>query len=286
MRAAKLSIALALATTISLAIAGCGGDGSVEADGGLDAFVELDGRVALDAREDVDAPGAIDAATDDAQAVDAGPDDDAGAQDGGPLCEGMIRGACTGAGLSCECCPAGGPLERCLCTTPCTSDAECTDPARPHCNQESTGSAGLCTPAAGFVCAWGAVCAAPDTPISTPTGARPIASLLPGDLVYSLDHGALRAVPIREVGRQIVSGHRVVRATLESGAVLEISEGHPTADGRFFRDLVPGERLDGVMILSVELVPYPHDATYDILPDGETGTYVAAGVLVGSTLAH
>lgn len=32
------------------------------------------------------------------------------------------------------------------------------------------------------------------------------------------------------------------------------------------------------------MIPYGHEHTYDILPDSDTGTYVAGGVLIGSTL--
>jgi hypothetical protein len=67
---------------------------------------------------------------------------------------------------------------------------------------------------------------------------------------------------------------------------LEISAGHPTADGRLFGDLRKGGVLDGHTLDRVEIVPYPYDATYDILSASETGTYFAAGMLMGSTLSH
>ena len=60
---------------------------------------------------------------------------------------------------------------------------------------------------------------------------------------------------------------------------------HPTADGRLFRDLHAGDWLGGGVVVSSTIVPYAHDATYDVLPDSDTGTYFAGGVLVGSTLA-
>jgi hypothetical protein len=92
-------------------------------------------------------------------------------------------------------------------------------------------------------------------------------------------------VPIVRAGHTRVQNHRVVRVELDSGAVLEISPGHPTADGRLFGDLVAGSRLDTTHeIVAARLVPYEHDATYDILPRSSTGTYFAAGALVGSTL--
>jgi len=130
------------------------------------------------------------------------------------------------------------------------------------------------------------VCAADDTPIATPDGYRPIASLAVGDYVYSVDHDALRAVPIRETSRVHVEGHVVVRATLSNGAVLRLSPRHPTADGRLFADLTTGDTLglDQLTVENVALVPYDEPFTYDILPDSDTATYVAGGALVGSTL--
>jgi hypothetical protein len=131
----------------------------------------------------------------------------------------------------------------------------------------------------------GCVCASPDTPIATPLGARPISELAVGDLVYSVDHEALVAVPILRVQRAPVHAHQVVRVVLAGGAVLEISARHPTADGRTFGDLRRGDTLDRAEVLSAELVPYGHPFTYDILPGSETHTYVAGGALIGTTMA-
>jgi len=162
--------------------------------------------------------------------------------------------------------------------TECMGDATCTDPERAHCVPFFARS--VC--AADERCA--RLCASPDTPIATADGERPIAELRVGDRVWSLERGTLRLVPISRVVRNRVRVHAVVRVRLETMRTLEISPGHPTADGRRFADLVPGTTLDGVRIVSVETVPYAFDATYDVLPDSETGTYVAGGVLVGSTL--
>jgi hypothetical protein len=129
------------------------------------------------------------------------------------------------------------------------------------------------------------ICAAPTTPVATPFGNRPIASLRTGDLVYSVDHDAIVTVPLLRVGKTPVGQHRVVRVVLDDGGVLEVSPGHPTANGQTFADLVPGSRLDAQhSVVSAELVSYQHDATYDVLPASSTGTYFAAGALIGSTL--
>jgi ribosomal protein S8E len=129
------------------------------------------------------------------------------------------------------------------------------------------------------------VCASPDTPIATPAGERAIAELRVGDVVYSVDRNAIRPVRVARVRRQPASNHHVVRVTIEDGRVLEISAPHPTADGRTFGALRPGARLDGHAIASVEVIAYRHEHTHDILPASDTGTYFAAGLLIGSTLA-
>jgi hypothetical protein len=67
--------------------------------------------------------------------------------------------------------------------------------------------------------------------------------------------------------------------------VLQMSPGHPIADGRSFADLAAGSSLDAQhTVVSAELVPYAYDATYDVLPASSTATYFAAGVLVRSTM--
>jgi hypothetical protein len=131
------------------------------------------------------------------------------------------------------------------------------------------------------------ICAAPTTPVATPLGDRPIAALQTGDLVYSVDHLAIVAVPLLRVGKTPVVDHHVMRVVLDNGAVLELSPGHPTASGLTFADLRAGSQLDALhSVVSAELVPYRYDATYDVLPASSTGTYFAAGALIGSTLQH
>jgi hypothetical protein len=68
-------------------------------------------------------------------------------------CSDQAWGVCADAALACQCCPNGGPSQHCLCSTTCKADAECTDPARPKCQQPSGGSAGFCAPA-DFACCW------------------------------------------------------------------------------------------------------------------------------------
>ncbi len=133
-------------------------------------------------------------------------------------------------------------------------------------------------------CHSGGVCAAPDTPIATPQGYRAIRELAAGDLVYSMHEGRLQAVPLIGASRRPVQNHAVVEVTLRSGAVLHISALHPTADGRRFADLYPTTMLGEQEVVAVATMPYGDTHTYDILPDSDTGTYLAAGALIGTTL--
>ena len=208
---------------------------------------------------------------------------DAGATDA-PTCGHAGRGTCPG-DESCISCsqPARTVF---FCAPPCRSEADCVDPARPSC--EGAPAAG--EQGSGFCAVQGTLqrcrskCAAPDTPVLTPSGERPIASLRPGDLVLSVDRGRLTAVSILAVGRTPVADHSAVHVTLASGARLLMSPDHPLPGGRTFGALAPGDRLGAEIVSQVALEPYPFDATYDILPDSDTHTYLAAGVLVGSTL--
>jgi hypothetical protein len=175
---------------------------------------------------------------------------------------------CAGGVVCCEntCCAAG---QLCCSVNMGVSVIGCFDPVDGTC---PTGCA---------ACA----CAAPTTPIATPSGDRPISELKVGDLVYSVDHGRLAVVPVASVHRQpVTSAHRMVELRL-SHATLLLSPGHPTADGRTFGALTAGDRLDGAPVLGAHLIPYGQPFTYDILPASDTGTYLAGGVLVGSTLA-
>jgi hypothetical protein len=129
-------------------------------------------------------------------------------------------------------------------------------------------------------------CASPDTPIATPAGERAIAELVPGDLVYSIDGEQIRAVPILRINRTPVLNHRVLRVTFDTGRSIEMTAGHPLADGDPLSVLKPGRELIGGTVASVVSIPYMHDATYDILPSSTSGAYFASGVLVGSTLGH
>jgi hypothetical protein len=169
-----------------------------------------------------------------------------------PPCDSTCSGASHCCGTMCcgptqLCCDPQGPIDM---------GPRCLDPDE----------RGTCPMGCAPLC----ICADPNTPIATPLGERAIASLREGDLVYSIDRGALAVVPIARTHSTAVSHHSVMRIELRSGASLLISPGHPTADGRRFADLHAADLLDGVEITKAELVPYEHDATYDIMPASDT----------------
>ena len=188
-------------------------------------------------------------------------------------------------------CGTAQPDQIGACTTEACADGDCLGSTGPDCtcsdgNQcvAATGptGSGQCRNADGTCVA--CKCAAPDTPIATPAGERTIASLEPGDLVYSVNGAGIRAVKILRVNRVPVFNHRVLHVTFDNGRTIDMTAGHPLADGRPLSALRAGSELIGANVVSVTDVPYAHDATYDILPDSTSGAYFASGVLIGSTL--
>lgn len=129
-------------------------------------------------------------------------------------------------------------------------------------------------------------CLPPETLISTPAGERPVQSLTVGDLVWTLDtRGNKTAVPILlhntvPVGKH----HQLVALQLADGRTLQLSPLHPNTQGLALGQMKPGDVVDGSVIVSLRLLPYPGTETMDILPAGETGWYYANQILVGSTL--
>ena len=130
------------------------------------------------------------------------------------------------------------------------------------------------------------ICLALGTRIATPSGHLAVEDLRVGDIVWTIDERGDRvAAPLIAVGNvPVPATHQVVRLELDDGRVVLVSPGHPTANGRRVGELVAGDTLDGVHVLSAGRMPYRGGATYDILPAGATGAYWANGVLLGSTL--
>lgn len=123
--------------------------------------------------------------------------------------------------------------------------------------------------------------------IATPTGDRPITSLAVGDEVWSRDAAGERIVVriARLQSLPVTEPHTIIELTLADGRVVRASEAHPDGNGATLGALTVGARLDSSTVRAISRVPYDGTRTWDLLPDGPTGTYWADGVLLGSTLA-
>lgn len=129
-------------------------------------------------------------------------------------------------------------------------------------------------------------CLSGNTLIDTPNGNINVKELKKGMLVLTSNRlGHRQPAIILKIGKaQVPPTHKMVHLVLDNGRELFASQGHPTADGRIFGDVKPGDVIDNSYVKSVELVPYGQEYTYDILPSGDTGYYWANEILVGSTL--
>ena len=127
-------------------------------------------------------------------------------------------------------------------------------------------------------------CLPGDARISTPSGDVAVKDLRVGMDVWSRDaNGARVAVPIANVSRVPINGvHHVARLVLSDGRTVVVSPEHPALVG-LVEDLHAGDAYDGATVVSVTLVRYAGDATYDVLPVGY-GIYWADGVPLRSTL--
>jgi hypothetical protein len=130
------------------------------------------------------------------------------------------------------------------------------------------------------------ICLAAGTLIATPSGPVPVEEIREGTIVWTAGAGGDPiASPVLLVSRTPAPlMHTMVHVRLDDGRSVVASPGHPTADGRPLGLLETGDVVDGTLIASVERVPYPGEYTYDLLPAGDTRSYWADGVLLGSTL--
>jgi hypothetical protein len=131
------------------------------------------------------------------------------------------------------------------------------------------------------------ICLARGTRIATPAGEVPVEDVVAGTRVWSVDGAGKRFVAtVLRVGQTPVPAtHEVVRLVLADGRVVRASPGHPLPDGRVLGDLRAGDVVDGAPVASAVLEPYDGGFTFDLLPSGPTGVYIADGVPLGSTLA-
>jgi hypothetical protein len=128
-------------------------------------------------------------------------------------------------------------------------------------------------------------CLPADAAIATPLGPVAVSTLRIGDLVWTANaSGARVAAPLIEIRSiPLVGDHTIALVRLDDGRTLRASASHPLIDGTLVGSIVIGVLVDGARVTAIETVPY-RGATWDLLPAGETGTYWADSVRLGSTL--
>lgn len=130
------------------------------------------------------------------------------------------------------------------------------------------------------------ICLALNTLIDTPSGAISVQDLRKGMAIWTTNRLGQRVstIILKTTKTPVPLTHQVVHLVLNDGREVFVSGGHPTTDGQTVQDLSVGDVYDGSLVSSVESVPYRKQATYDVLPSGETGFYWANGILLDSTL--
>ncbi|MDO8435243.1 MAG: Hint domain-containing protein [bacterium] len=130
------------------------------------------------------------------------------------------------------------------------------------------------------------ICLAINTNIATPEGPVLVQNVRVGSKVWSVDKNGnkVAATVVRTTQSKTMPTHRVVHLVLTDSRELWVSPNHPLTNGSHVGGLQPGDIYDGAKVKIAELVPYRSSATYDILPDSDTGYYFADGILLGSTI--
>lgn len=130
------------------------------------------------------------------------------------------------------------------------------------------------------------ICLADTTHIDTPSGPVSVKEIHNDMRVWTMDTFGNRTVGVVIKTSQVPvpPSHHMVHLVLSDGRELFVSPGHPIIDGRFVGDLMPGDHYNAALVVSSRRESYRGDATFDLLPSGDTGFYWANGILMGSTL--
>ncbi|MFA6214963.1 MAG: Hint domain-containing protein [Patescibacteria group bacterium] len=130
------------------------------------------------------------------------------------------------------------------------------------------------------------ICLASNTKISTPNGEVNIRDIKIGMPVWSLDSKGKRIVSkvITVSHTPTPKTHKVIHLVLNDKREVWASFNHPTVNGLPIGSLKMGETYNGGQIIKTELILYWDTATYDLLPNSDTGYYWANKILLGSTL--
>jgi hypothetical protein len=131
------------------------------------------------------------------------------------------------------------------------------------------------------------ICLAKGTLIDTPTGPIPVEQIQKGMTVWTRDSAGkgMPAVVVETIMTPVPASFQITKVILSDGRTVIASPSHPTAEGRPLGDYQRGDILDGASVVSLTDLAYDGDATYDLLPSGDTGLYRANGILLKSTIA-
>jgi hypothetical protein len=132
------------------------------------------------------------------------------------------------------------------------------------------------------------ICLSAGTLIDTPEGQLPVEQLKPGMMVWTQNDSHIKmAVPVTKTASTAVpAGFLVIWIVLADGRHLAASPGHPTTSLIPLENYKIGDNLDGSTIVKFEKENYDEDYTWDILPAGPTGFYMANGIWLNSTLVR
>jgi len=130
------------------------------------------------------------------------------------------------------------------------------------------------------------ICLAEGALIDTPLGQVPVEQLKQGMPVWTIDKlGKRMATTVIKASKTAAAAtHQMVHIMLDDQREIFASPGHPIGDGRVFDNLSVGDIISGGRVITAEKVIYNKGYTYDILPAGATGFYIANGILIDSTL--
>jgi hypothetical protein len=130
------------------------------------------------------------------------------------------------------------------------------------------------------------ICLSKGTLIDTPSGEVPVEQLKPGMPVFTLEaSGEMSTVTILKTSiTEVPVDFRILKLILNDGRTITASPGHPTADMKPLGNYQVGDTLDGGQVVSIKYTQYNEQATFDILPGGNSGLYRANGIWLMSTL--
>jgi hypothetical protein len=122
-------------------------------------------------------------------------------------------------------------------------------------------------------------CIPEGTLVDTPTGARPIEALLPGDDVIGFDGTPIRVLQIHAYVED-PAAERFYQINFESGAEVRLCDMHRIGGVRA-KDVEPGDQFDGQIVQSIEIFGGVV-RSYDLLT--EDAGYRISGLPVNSMI--